>query len=151
MTSRIPIAGLLVLCAMLLGCPKPWTIRLCNNTSEELIVATSSGDVAWASGSSIELVARSTSRPSDFSWEVNSQGREVAVLRVIQDGHLRLYQGFAYHDLPAALVDYDGPVIRQSLQLQDDGRLYVVDPSSDLPAQVLPEQPHGFPLGPHSS
>ena len=143
---RIRSVGLLLAVALVTGCPKAWMLTLYNNTAEDLVLALPSGDVAWDAGSAVEIVGTAATSRTGLHWISNEEGHEIPVLRVKRGGSVLSYRGVNYLGLPDDLVDYEGPTIRQWLQLEPDGSLYAIKPDSSLPVHPLPSQPGHFPI-----
>lgn len=138
---------ILVLAVIFLSaCPKPWMLSLYNNTAEDLTLVLPDGHLDWDAATKVEIVGTATTRSSGLHWVTDAHGNEVAELIVRRDGSLVRYVGVDYVGLANAYVDHSGAAIKQWLQLEPDGLLYLVRPGTSLPVRPLPPQPSGYPL-----
>ena len=128
------------------ACPKSWILTVYNNSGEDLVLELGTGSVARKAGAQVEVIGRSATAASGLYWESIAGEAEVPTLRVAKAGTLLVYRGISYAGSSGDYADFSGPVIRQYLQLERDGLLYLLDPRAALLSSRPGAQPSGFPL-----
>jgi hypothetical protein len=122
---------------LLVGCPPPpKEYRLYNNSGVDIMVPNDSKRLVIASGTlekitAVSLYAKSVETNDGRMWcyDVSS---------------LPLYAGRPYLKTKAGLELSN----HFTLQLESDGKLYILSNLSSLPSTALALQPDGFPLSP---
>ncbi|MEP0709244.1 MAG: hypothetical protein ABJL17_04945 [Parvibaculum sp.] len=121
------------------GCPAPEPdVFVYNNSGSNLILQSRYGEIDWWASGVIELeryhLAYERNESGSLSIYIEVQGVDFSARYMIDDAFL--------NRLPWT----DGGVAK--LQLESDGKLYLVPPGETPPVADLAEQPQGFPLEP---
>ena len=132
------------------GCPKDWALNLYNNTKVDLVIISPRGSLEWKKGKRIRIVGTATWRRSSLHWQLDEEkDQEVPVLKIRRDGIVLSYKGIDYtNGLGEKYIGYGSPTIEETLQLEEDGRLYILKVGTVPPVRSLPFQPKGFPIEP---
>lgn len=120
------LAALLLLALLCAACTKSRVVQLYNNTPVDLVIHLDGKVIDIAPGTSAEVTLRGT-QWIDF--------------------------GMIAHRYEFGLVNpgsptYAPPEEQLLVQVENDGRLYIVPAGSAFPVTPLPEQPSGFPVSP---
>ncbi len=134
------LVGLLLIGALLGSCTQPVTCILYNHTSQSLTVKQLRRDQDvkisnLAPGASIELQFWETTdfeiSSSHIVWSYKPVRSDVDFLEMVEYGW------------------FGKPVV--NVQLEPDGRIFLLPPGVESPVSTMPEQPKGYPLSPKMS
>lgn len=139
---------LLVLAALLLGCPASMRITVVNNHGSEVLLLLSDGDVALAPGEEI----RFEGNIDRLHWQRTASGYG-PTLWVRDDLGDRQYELLSSsRRIPPEFIEmrsgqeFSANTEHYRYQLEGDGRLYLADPTKSSLIQPPPPQPPGFPI-----
>ncbi len=136
---------LLLLAALLQGCPPPQKFDIYNDSSQDLVVLFTDAPVNWPRGTVLEIRREEFQRLQwvrvSLSPEMTSPVLDVA----FPEGRFRYSVGKAYA-VPAP-YELGAKSDIKRFQVRSDKRLYAVSPSTAF-ATSIDEQPQDFPLEP---
>ena len=135
------LAGAVVACCLLNGCPSPFHLVLFNDTDDTVVVRRRSQDRA-----PLVIFAEISGEITGVSTDDFTITRKGKVL------HYRLPIPYTYPSFPE-LRKYERnvPPLGRAFcfQLAQDNRIYILQRREKLVARDHPAQPPGFPLVPH--
>jgi hypothetical protein len=119
------------------ACPKISSIELCNNSGAPIVILGKNGKLRiWSTGERQKFTY-----DSDFViWEKTENGSRPNLIVEVNGTVVTFHLNYVLPD--EFLTD-----LRECLQMEADGKLYVVRPSSYCP-ETVGSQPDGFPLVP---
>ncbi len=125
----------------LVGCTIPLDIYLVNNSDRKITIAFN-----------VDTYGRESKRYKIEEDEVFKGGaRKGDTITIYMGDEILNYEG---ETIPQEYIEFEGIIVLERIarmQLEPDGKIYILKPDSSIPAKEFSSQPPGYPLVPEVS